>query len=174
MDEEMLAAVARFNEIMTKFDELAHVVIKGHLIIEETISRIIDLHVFHREHVQEAKLSFNAKMLMARSLCLRKNRLGEWDLIAAINSLRNELAHNLHTPKRDRKIATVREIYCREAVDLSELANLKEQPDHVVLHYACGHCVGFLSSFEKDAEALRSMLWTMDRTFNSDKEPFER
>jgi len=95
MNPELLRSIDRFRQEMESVDEVAHVLLKGHLLLEEALSAIIDQYVFHREHLTQARLTFAQKILLARSLCLRKNMLGEWELIAAINALRNDLAHRL-------------------------------------------------------------------------------
>src|SRR5687767_14766676 len=88
---ELTASIERFHEEMKSIDEVAHVLLKGHLLIEETLTEIIEQYIFHREHIAKARLSFAHKMHLAQGLCLRKNTLGEWELIAAINALRNDL-----------------------------------------------------------------------------------
>src|SRR5688572_30754256 len=118
MHPELNRAIERFREEMASIDEVAHVLLKGHLLLEEAISLILDQYVFHREHVANARLSFHQKSLLARALCLRKDRLGEWEVIAAINALRNDLAHKLNSPGRGSKLATVKELYFREAAGL--------------------------------------------------------
>lgn len=109
MSQEIQAAIERFQKEMSSVDELLHVLLKGHLLLEEALENILNLSVFHREHLDDARLSFAQKSQIARSFCLRKNKFGEWDLIAAINALRNDFAHNLNSPGRDRKLAVVKE-----------------------------------------------------------------
>ncbi|WP_250493774.1 hypothetical protein [Caballeronia sp. GAWG1-1] len=92
---EIDIAHARFVQEMNSVDDTVHVLLKGHLLIEEALSKTIDQFVFHREHLEEARLSFADKMNVSRALCLRKNQFGEWELIAAINALRNVVGHTL-------------------------------------------------------------------------------
>ena len=91
MTPELLRSIDRFRQEMESVDEVAHVLLKGHLLLEEAISAVLDQYVFHRQHMAQARLSFAQKAFLARALCLRKNNLGEWEVIAAINSLRNDL-----------------------------------------------------------------------------------
>lgn len=140
MHPELLRSIERFRKEMANVDEVAHVLLKGHLLLEEAISLVLDQYVFHREHLGDARLSFHQKALLARSLCLRKNLVGEWELIAAINTLRNDLAHKLNSPERERKLAKVKELYFREAASFSGIEEVKKEPDAVVLFNACAHC----------------------------------
>src|SRR5262249_34301048 len=117
---EVAGSIQRFRAEMANVDVVAQVLLKGHLLLEEAICRIMDQYVFHREHLADARLSFHQKALIARSLCLRKNRFGEWDLLNAINSLRNDLAHRLNSQEREKKLAAVKDIYAREAGEVWE------------------------------------------------------
>lgn len=166
MPPELDSLIERFRGEMESVDELAHVLLKGHLLLDEAITRILEQYVFHREHLQDARLSFQKKALLARSFCLRKNQLGEWDLIAAINGLRNDLSHRLNSPDRERKFAKVKELYFRNAVGFGPIHELKEKSDQEILFRACAHCAGFLARFEKDSKSFRKMVHTMDRSMN--------
>jgi len=173
MFPEMHVAMERFRQEMELVDEIAHVLLKGHLLIEEGMNKVINQYVFHREHLSEARLSFNQKVLVARALCLRKNNFGEWELIGAINSLRNVLAHSLQSPVRTKKLATVKTIYFREAAGIDGIEDIKKQSDAHILTRACGHCGGFLATFEGDSKAFRKMVHAMDRRLNPEEPEFE-
>lgn len=173
MHPELIRSLARFKEEMAHVDEVAHVLLTGHLLLEESLSMIIDQYIFHREHIGEARLTFHQKSLIVRSLCLRKNLFGEWDLLAAINTLRNDLAHKLNSIEREKKLQKVKTIYFREAAGMELIEEIKKQTDAVVLSYACGHCTGFLATFEADSKAYRKMVYTMDRNMNPDLPEFK-
>ena len=173
MRPEAVRSLERFREEMENVDEVAHVLLKGHLLLEESISLILDQYVFHREHLAQARLSFHQKTLLARSLCLRKNKLGEWDLIAAINALRNDLAHKLNSLDRANKLAALKEIYFRESAGFDRIDEIKKESDATILFSACAHCAGFLASFESDSKAFRAMVHLMDRGINPDLQDFE-
>ena len=166
-------SIERFNQEMSTIDEMVHVLLKGHLLLEEALALIIDQHVFHRENLTEARLSFAQKLNVARSLCLRKNRLGEWELIAAINSLRNDLAHRLNSPDRDRKLEKLKGIYFREAAEFGRIDAIKATSDHEIVFEACAHCAGFLATCAEDLRHLRKAIYESDRRMNPDTPPFE-
>jgi hypothetical protein len=116
MQEHLAGLLDNFAEQMDNLDEIAHVVLKGHLLIEEWLTHAINQHLFHPEHLAEdGRLSFIQKATLARSLDLRRNNLGIWDVIAAVNSLRNELAHSLDSPKRVKKTEALKKLFFREA-----------------------------------------------------------
>jgi hypothetical protein len=172
-ENEVSRSVARFHEVMGAVDEITHVVLKGHLLIEETLTNAIALHIFHPEHFYDAKLSFDKKISLGRGFCLRKNHLGEWDMLVALNELRNVLAHNLNSPKQQAKIDRLRTLTLRETVEFPEVGEyLRSNADKEMIIYACGHILGFLERFENDAKQLRSIIHAMDRTMNPDQPEF--
>jgi len=166
-------ALERFRQVMGTVDDTVHTLLKGHLLIEEALARIIDQFVFHREHLADARLTFATKVHVCRALCLRKNNLGEWELIEALNGLRNNVAHTLQSPQRERKFNRVKEIYLREAAGMSGIEEVPNRSEAEVLLLACGHCLGFLASFEGDARSFRQQVFAMDRIVNANQPPFD-
>lgn len=158
MTPEFEKAKKRFEEEMESVDEVVHVLMKGHLLIEETLTRIIEQHLFHPEWLSDASLRFYQKSSIARSLCLRRHKLGEWTLMHALNALRNTLAHKLQSEERERRVARVRRTYFKEAPDSPEKDRLRDASDAAVIKAACAHCAGFLALFESDAKAFRQMI----------------
>jgi hypothetical protein len=173
MTPELLQSIDRFRKEMESVDEVAHVLLKGHLLLEEAMSAVLEQYVFHRQHLAKARLSFAQKLALAQSLCLRKNEFGEWGVIAAVNSLRNDLAHQLNSSDRAKKMAVVKERYFREAAGYERIEEVKKEPDAVVLFNACAHCAGFLATFEGDSKAFRRMVHALDRSMNPDLPEFE-
>lgn len=173
MHSELLATLERFRTEMESVDEVAHVLLKGHLLIEEALSAVLDQYVFHREHLEEVRLTFAQKAHLARALCLRKNTFGEWELVLAINSLRNDVAHKLNSSERSKKLAKVKTLYFREAAGFERIEQVTKESEAVVLFNACAHCAGFLSKFLADSRSFRQMVHAMDRQRNPDAPPFE-
>jgi hypothetical protein len=173
MHTDLLASLDRFQAEMESVDEVAHVLLKGHLLIEEALSAVLEQYVFNREHLEEARLTFAQKTQLARALCLRKNKFLEWQLVLGINTLRNDLAHKLNSAERSKKLENVKTLYFREAAGFEEVEQLKRESDAVILYHACAHCAGFLSTFLADSRGFRSLLHAMDRQLNPDFPPFE-
>jgi len=91
-------------------DELSQIILKGHLVLEERLTRIIGKFVFHAELVQSAKPRFIQKIEIARSISLDEHGNRMWELFKAINELRNQLAHSLDPERRDLKTEGAPEI----------------------------------------------------------------
>ena len=173
MTPEFEKAKRGFEEKMQAVDDVVHVLVKGHLLIEEALTRVIEPHLFHPEYLSDASLRFYQKSSIARALCLRKDKLGEWTLMHAINALRNTLAHKLQSEERDKRVARVRRTYFKEAPDSPDVAALREASDATVIVAACAHCVGFLASLESDAKALRQTIHALDRGLKPDPPELE-
>jgi hypothetical protein len=58
-------------EHLVHTDETALVVLKGHLLIEESLEAIISDYVLHPEFVEKARLGFEKKMYLARSISIQ-------------------------------------------------------------------------------------------------------
>lgn len=67
-------------------DDAALVVLKGHLVIEERLTVVIEKFVFHPEHLEQVRLTFAHKLALARSLSLDEDKNSMWSLIK--NSMR--------------------------------------------------------------------------------------
>ncbi len=160
----------QFAKHMLEVDELAQVVLKGHLILEEGLTRILKLHVWNGEHVDDAGLGFYRKVQLARAFALRKSKLGMWDLLLAINALRNGLSHSLDSADREKKLDALKRIYLREAEGMESIEGHETAPDHEIVFAACAFCAGFLGTYEKDAESYRGLIGTMDRIMNPEKQ----
>jgi hypothetical protein len=155
-----------FQEELAVVDTVAQVTLKGHLRIEELLEEILSLYFFHTEHLEEANLRFYQKLSIARGLALRKNQISIWKLIGAINSLRNELAHSKNGPKRQQKIALIRQLYLDETKEVTDLSGYAELPDEQVIAYACAVSIGFLHIFLEDSKAFKNLVMALDKNLN--------
>jgi hypothetical protein len=162
----------RFMAELNNLQEWTVILLKGHLVLEEVLTSIIENHFFNREYVGKARLSFQHKMLLSRGLCLRKDQVGEWDLIGAINALRNVVAHSIDQPKQMAKLALVKQLLYREG-NTDSLPNKDEIDESTTVMFACAHCVGFLHSFENDSVSFRSLIHSLDRQLNPDEAEFK-
>lgn len=173
--------VTLFREKMGQSDPLLQAVLTGHLIIETALDNILAVVLFHPEHVfQDARLSFSQKVHVVRAWGLRKNDNAIWELILAVNTLRNEIAHNLTGGKRHARLQRLRSLFMTEASGEMqamlerEWGSLKDVPDPAVAAWACSLCTGFLGEFEADVSSLRDMIDALDESLNPDQPRFAR
>jgi hypothetical protein len=157
--------VEAFKEHLSHVDELAQVVLKGHLLIESALNNIIETIFFHPEHILERRFQCHQKLAICRALCLRKDKERTWDLIEAINTLRNDVAHDLEGKKRKGRMDRLRQIYVEEGYP-TKLKD-KEIDELTLVAYACAACSGFLGTFEHDIKALRGYMNALDNLLQS-------
>jgi len=156
----------RFEELLGRVDETTLVVLKGHLLIEEMLESIITKFVFHPEFVEEASLRFAQKVAIARSMSLDEHENEMWQLAIKLNSLRNELAHSLSSPKRTAKTKAVIDLYFELTAEMPYSESQRSQPEPTVLAYAIALFLGFLSTFEDEVARFRAFVDSLDQAVN--------
>jgi hypothetical protein len=132
-------------------DETAQIVLKGHLLIEESLDSIISTFVVHPEFVEMANLGFAQKLSIARGMSLNEHKNEMWEIAAKLNSLRNEIAHKLDSPKRAAKTKEVIDLYLRLSADMPDSTHRKHE-DHVLVSFAVVFFLGFLEAFQREID----------------------
>ena len=158
--------LARVGEHLYFADDIMLVVLKGHLLIEDSLVTIIRKFVPHGEFINEARLGFHQKVQIARSLSWDEHQNAMWDLALGLNRVRNDMAHALEPPKVEDRIRALRTRYFEIFADSKQIQKEKEDPDTEVLKYIVIVTLGFLSGFEKEVERLRWWVGIMDRFVN--------
>jgi len=91
----------KFESLFPDTDDILAIVLRGHLMVEEYLDRL-NRHCFHYpEYYDQAGLQFSKKLLLARAHVLlpHLDPTSFFDSIKKLNELRNNLAHNLDSPK---------------------------------------------------------------------------
>jgi hypothetical protein len=154
----------RFVEQMQHIDEVAVITLKGHLLLEEQLERIIGTFVFHAECVRLAQLRFPQKVALARAMSLDEHGHRMWDLVLAINTFRNELAHALQSEKREQKFQRLKTLFEESTAG----APLPSHPlaDKEVVLFAVAAASGFLGTFEEEVLRFKEQVDILDRKMN--------
>src|SRR4051794_39815368 len=92
----------RIAEELGEPDETVSVILKGHLLTEEHLNRILSLQFLHPEELSRARFTFAHRLCLVRAQEPTQHAL--WDLIGEVNSLRNKLAHSLSRDERAKKV----------------------------------------------------------------------
>jgi hypothetical protein len=142
-------------------DRIALMVLKGHLVIEEKITAVIEKFLFHPEHIQ--RLRFAQKVALSRSMSLDEDKNSMWDLITKLNTLRNALAHSLKGEPRTNAMNALRAAYVKERDGQLESW---EKDDEGLLLSVLAMCLGFLGNFEQEIERFKDYVNQMDRVIN--------
>ena len=170
-DEQRKRFTERFAEHLGKVDELTLVVLKGHLLLEEAIEKIISTFVFHPEQLADGRLTFVQRVAIARSMSLDEHENTMWDLILAINALRNDLAHSLDSPKRSNTLARVRELYFRECADIPNIQRDRLREDQHIMALAIALSFGFLGGFQNEVDRFKEWVSMLDHMVNRHRHP---
>jgi hypothetical protein len=165
------AVTKRLQDEFATLDPIVHVILKAHLLVEDSLNKIISKFVFHPERLEDARLSFYQRFLLARSMSLDESDNRMWGLIGSLNTLRNDLAHGLESPKRQEKIDAVKKIYFEICADHEGIEQERQMGDLEILAFAGTLSVGFLSSFEKELDRYRSHVNMLDKLVNSHRHP---
>ncbi len=141
--------LSNWRELSKKYfpdsPDLTLVVLKGHLIIEQQITALICHYCPSPHYIAEARLSLSQKVSLARALLVIPVPAQLWDVLRVINSLRNDLAHNLEPPKLERHVASARAI-AQQIADEKALSSQRQDLDGDVgvLRYLVGFAHGCL------------------------------
>lgn len=85
----------RFMEHMPPKEDTELGLLKGHLLIEEVLTKLIERSTKNPKYLLDAKLNFAQKIYLARSLDGLDRNEWVWGALRKLNNARNKLAHGL-------------------------------------------------------------------------------
>lgn len=97
-------AFERFLRRLPPGRDMTLMVLKGHLLIEEQVRAIIDLHVEKPEAVRRAKLDDYQAICLAEAFLPLPREPWLWVSVKKLNTLRNEIAHKIEPGDIDHRI----------------------------------------------------------------------
>lgn len=103
-DPDMETIRAKIEELTHKPDDLLETVLRGHLMIEQTLERAILAWFPSPAPYYEGKFGFHHKLCLVHALNVRHPQEPIWGALGALNSLRNDFAHRLTSAERENKI----------------------------------------------------------------------
>jgi hypothetical protein len=147
---------------LSEIDDLSVVVLKCHLVIESALDFIISLIFFHPRYILEGRFNFVQKVNVARSYCLRQDIEFVWSGLLAINTLRNEIAHNLSGSRRQRKMKELRALFLVNS-SIEYIAFYETASEAHIVQGISAECLALLSAFEEDLKAVKRKITLGDR-----------
>jgi hypothetical protein len=102
--------VFRYDEHIPDTDDLSLIILKGHLLVEEMLVELSNLLFPNPTFLEKANLRFQQLANIVHAAEPMKPDDKCWELIFALNTLRNDLVHKLESPKLEIKIHEVLEI----------------------------------------------------------------
>ena len=105
-DAETEERIERHKAHLPDGKDLTLLVLKGHLLVEEGLDDLIAAGCPQPQHIldRKPKVGFAMKARIAQGLSGHLLFHGLWPMIEALNTLRNDLAHNLDSPQLKPKI----------------------------------------------------------------------
>ena len=147
----------RFAAHMPKVDDLTLVVLKGHLLLEEMLTLIISSSLPHPKLVRDVRLTFDRKVALSKALSWDQHKNHVWDLIGAINTVRNEMAHRLEPSTLHLKLKNLRALYMQHFPQDQHLT------DEQLVGGAIGFSMGFLSRCISEATIFQRWIETLTK-----------
>ena len=144
--------LSKCKQYIRKGDDLTVIVLKGHLLVEEELELIINRFLPNAKAVTRAKFSFFSKAALAQAICWQRPDDEIWSLIFSINTLRNDLAHNLESDKRAVRFDEVLRQHAEMSVDDPDYQDFIHLSKEEQLVLAIVHVLGFLRQFRKDVD----------------------
>jgi hypothetical protein len=160
-----------YHEFATQLraiDDVANIVLQGHLLIEQDIDEAIEGYFFQPQYLLDDRtLGFERKVQLLRASTYLHPDEPDWELLLAFNSLRNEIAHKRDGPKRKAKLERVRNLILKSASEsASEKYSLKSDDKEMAI-FAAARCTGFLVFV---SDSLISGRWYIERLLEALKE----
>ena len=153
--------VRQIQQHFAEIDELTQVVIKAHLLLEEAFNSILAKCLYDPELLESCNLRFNQKVQLVRAFCMSPHGDGIWEIITAMNALRNAIAHSLDQQKRDDKFQKLKTLYLRELDDPATAEQDSVLPDHLLFMMAYSFCHGFIVRIQHDADLMSRFMGRM-------------
>jgi hypothetical protein len=146
-----LTSVLRCMEYVHDVDAVAQIARKGHILLTEALDSLLALCVRHPEYLAATNLRFVQKLDLVRALVQDEHTPAIWELLAAMNTLRNEFSHSLNAEKQRHKTQRVIGLYLTLLDNADQAAHHQNEPDAVVLMRVVAFCLGFLLSLAAPA-----------------------
>lgn len=104
MTEVITHTLIDFVEVLPESGDIELTLLKSHLLIEEAITNLIVSYVESEQYLYDARLTFDQKCKLARSLVGIEDYPWLWKALKLLNQARNKLSHNLNMNEIESKL----------------------------------------------------------------------
>jgi hypothetical protein len=151
---------SEFSRHLTQIDELANVILRGHLLVESDLDAVMRATFFYPDFIK-GRVSFERKGQIARAMALRTQNEVIWDTLTALNELRNEVAHKREAKTRKAKMDQLRQT-CLKQIKPERAAEHKNDTDREIVIMSCALCGGYLAMLADQLWGMRDYLNQVD------------
>jgi hypothetical protein len=106
--QQITQYIASVRRELTKIDKFALTVLKAHLSIEALLDQTLELMVDRRKELNRVRLSFTQKAQLLRISVMQPGDDLVWEIVFALNTLRNEIAHRQDGERRNKSLDALR------------------------------------------------------------------
>jgi hypothetical protein len=145
LDEEALKEMPSVND-------LTLVAIKGHLIVECIINKIVASHCQTPEYLDKARLTFSQLTYLAQSLIIIPSPKQIFPAIHNLNRLRNQLAHNIDSGRVDE---LARKFVVSSNLEIDEGTTVQMVRDCICQIVGCLQAFGYMNSTLSQPKSLQ-------------------
>jgi len=132
-EEEVAKFLAGFSRRISEIDRLATAVLKAHFLVEEFLDRALAAAAKSPKHLElERNPRFAQKMKWLRAFA----PLGDdsrWELVSALNNLRNKVAHKVDGPERKEALQKLRKELAPHVKKELSVLNEQRWPDYNIV-----------------------------------------
>ncbi len=157
---------AKLTEELRYVDDVAQIVLKGHLVMEELMSEALSTFLLHEEFLEPARLQFYQKLNLCRGISTSEHKHNMWNLIGAVNTLRNQLSHSLDPDLRLKKIESLASTYAQEFPEHLPEKIEGMSRESAICMMAISGCLGFLHAFLVEIQRLKGLIISLDKLMN--------
>lgn len=100
----VLAPITRFMEHLPRDGDVELSVLKGHLLVEEALTRLIAQSFNNPDYLPDAGLKFSQKVVLAKAVDKLDHQIWIWGALDRLNKARNALSHLLDDKKLEQRI----------------------------------------------------------------------
>ena len=145
----------RYHSLLEQESDLVSIVLRGHLVFEEVLFRIVQTHCANPDRLEDARLRFPQLIALVRSLLLDVTPPRLWESLTNVNALRNALAHNLDPSNRSERLSKF--VTATLGEEATEALNVPPDSKEAVLS-AIAYTLGALQMVDVFAEALEHLI----------------
>jgi hypothetical protein len=163
----------RFTEELREVDDVAQIVLKGHLVMESLMTEAIESFLLHGEFVEAARLQVHQKIALCRAISTSDQSNTMWALVSSVNALRNALSHSLDPKRRSKALQNLRNVYEQEFKDMPNSTKgipkgieKEVQPDTALCLYAISGVLGYLHAHLEEVRRLKAIVVELDLAMN--------
>lgn len=152
--------IDKFREQLKHVDNFIAVALNAHLEIEGDLDEYLKVIFAEPRYLEEARLSFFAKLAVARAYTPISHDRPEWEMMSLVNAIRNKIAHRSRDKVLQVDLSRLRSVL-NESFEMLR-AELKDADSKDIMTYSAAICCGFLALLEEQVAQTKRVRISED------------